>query len=179
MRMKNPYVRLRELCGMSQKGFADKHGFGKMTMVYLESGMYTRVSDRQSIALGKECNEKGVDAHDVLREEYGAASLNEAYLAWRSEDRRLRAPEVLAKAAPPFVGDGEVSPVAQFVKDTTGSLQGFCKLLKVPSITMTRYMRGETSTVPDALWSALEDVKFPHAVELADAQFAWLEGRAL
>jgi len=179
MRMKNPYVRLRELCGMSQKGFADKHGFGKMTMVYLESGMYTRVSDRQSIALGKECNEKGVDAHEVLREEFGAASLNEAYLAWRSEDRRLRAPEVLAKAAPPFVGDGEVSPVAQFVKDTTGSLQGFCKLLKVPSITMTRYMRGETSTVPDALWSALEDVKFPHAVALADAQFAWLEGRAL
>jgi DNA-binding XRE family transcriptional regulator len=176
---KNPYVRLRELCGMSQKGFATKHGFGKMTMVYLESGMYTRVSDRQSIALGKECNEKGVDAHQVLREEFGSTSLNDAYLAWRSEDRKLRAPAVLAKVAPPFVGNGEVSPVAQFVKDTTGSLQGFCKLLKIPSITMTRYMRGETSTVPDALWSALEDVKFPHAVALADAQFAWLEGRAL
>lgn len=179
MDVKNPYVRLRELCGVSQKGFATKHAFGKMTMVYLESGMYTRVSDRQSIALGRECSEKGVDAHEVLREEYGAGSLNEAYLAWRSEDRKLRAPSVLAKAAPPFVGDGEVSPVAQFVRDTAGSLQGFCKLLKVPSITMTRYIRGETSTVPDALWSALEDVKYPHAVALADAQFAWLEGRAL
>jgi len=178
MDVKNPYVRLRELCGVSQKGFATKHSFGKMTMVYLESGMYTQVSERQSIALGKECNEKGVDAHQVLREEYGAASLNEAYLAWRSEDRKLRAPSVLAKASPPFVGDDEVSPVAQFVKDTTGSLQGFCKLLKVPSITMTRYIRGETSTVPDALWAALEDVKFPHAKQLADAQFAWWEGRA-
>ncbi len=179
MDVKNPYVRLRELCGASQKGFATKYAFGKMTMVYLESGMYTRVSDRQSIALGKECNEKGVDAHEVLREEYGAASLNEAYLAWRSEDRRLRAPGVLAKAAPPFVSDEDVSPVARFVADTAGSLQGFCKLMKVPSITMTRYIRGETSTVPDALWSAFEDVKYPHAVALADAQFAWLEGRAL
>lgn len=176
---KNPYVRLRELCGLSQKKFAERHSFGKMTMVYLESGMYTRVSDRQSIALGRECHEKGVDAHEVLREEYGAASLNEAYLAWRSEDRKLRAPAILAKAAPPFMGNDETSPVAWFVKDTTGSLQGFCKLMKVPSITMTRYMRGETSTVPDALWSAFEDVKYPHAVALADAQLAWLEGRAL
>ena len=171
---KNPYIRLRELCGSSQKGFATKYGFGKMTMVYLESGMYTRVSDRQSIALGRECNEKGVDAHEILREEYGAASLNEAYLGWRSEDRRLKAPEVLAKASPPFGGDVDVSPVAQFVKDTAGSLQGFCKLLKIPSITMTRYIRGETITVPDALVSALEDVKYPHTGALIDAQANWI-----
>jgi DNA-binding XRE family transcriptional regulator len=172
--MKNPYVRLRELCGASQKGFATKYGFGKMTMVYLESGMYTRVSDRQSIALGRECNEKGVDAHGVLAEEYNASSLNEAYLAWRSEDRRLRAPEVLAKASPPFTGDDENSPVAQFVKDTTGSLQGFCKLLKVPSITMTRYIRGETSRMPDALVEALEDVRYPHIRVLAEAHEDWI-----
>ena len=174
MDVKNPYVRLRELCGISQKGFATKHSFGKMTMVYLESGMYTRVSDRQSIALGKECNEKGVNAHEVLREEYSAGSLNEAYLAWRSEDRKLRAPGVLAKAAPPFVGDAEVSPVAKFVADTAGSLQGFCKLLKVPSITMTRYIRGETLRVPDALIEALEDVKYPHTAALIDAQANWI-----
>lgn len=174
MDVKNPYVRLRELCGSSQKGFANKYAFGKMTMVYLESGMYTRVSDRQSIALGRECSEKGVDAHQVLRDEYGAASLNEAYLAWRSEDRRLRAPSVLSKAAPPFVGDEGTSPVAQFVKDTAGSLQGFCKLLKVPSITMTRYIRGETLSVPEALVSALEDVKYPHTAALIDAQADWV-----
>ena len=174
MDIKNPYVRLRELCGVSQKGFATKHGFGKMTMVYLESGMYTRVSDRQNIALGKECSEKGVDARFVLQDEYGASSLNEAFLAWRSEDRKLRAPSVLSKAAPPFEGFDDVSPVAQFVKDTTGSLQGFCKLLKVPSITMTRYIRGETVTVPDAFLEALEDVKFPHTAALIDAQASWM-----
>jgi len=171
---KNPYVRLRELCGLSQKKFADKHSFGKMTMVYLESGMYTRVSDRQSIALGKECSEKGVDAYDILAEEYGSASLNEAYLAWRSEDRRLRAPSVLAKVAPPFMGSEGTPPVAQFVKDTTGSLQGFCKLLKIPSITMTRYIRGETATMPDALRAALSDVKYPHTAALAQAQEKWV-----
>lgn len=171
---KNPYIKLRELCGTTQKGFATKHGFGKMTMVYLESGMYTKVSERQSIALGKECNEKGVDAREILREEYGSASLNEAYLAWRSEDRKLKAPSVLAKTAPPFTGDEDTSPVAQFVKDTAGSLQGFCKLLKIPSITMTRYIRGETLAMPDALVSALEDVKYPHANVLADAQANWI-----
>jgi hypothetical protein len=174
MELKNPYVRLRELCGTSQKGFATKHSFGKMTMVYLESGMYTRVSDRQSIALGRECNEKGINAQEVLREEFGAASLNEAYLAWRSEDRKLRAPAVLTKASPPFVSSDDVSPVSQFVKDTAGSLQGFCKLLKIPSITMTRYIRGETITVPDAFVSALEDVKYPHTGALIDAQTNWI-----
>jgi len=172
---KNPYVRLRELCGMSQKKFADKHDFGKMTMVYLESGMYTKVSDRQSIALGKECAEKGIDAKRFLQDEYGFSSLNEAYLAWRSEDRRVRAPSILAKASPPFEGDSETSPLGNFVKDTTGSFQGFSKLLKVPSITMTRYMRGETVKVPDALLSALEDVKYPHAQALFEAQAAWQE----
>jgi hypothetical protein len=172
--IKNPYVRLRELCGTSQKGFATKHGFGKMTMVYLESGMYTRVSERQNIALGKECFEKGVDAHEILAEEYGATSLNEAYLAWRREDRRVRAPGILTKSAPPFEGDTETSPVAKFVADTAGSLQGFCKLLKVPSITMTRYIRGETVTVPQALLEALEDVKYPHTAALIDAQADWI-----
>ena len=171
---KNPYVRLRELCGLSQKRFADKHGFGKMTMVYLESGMYTRVSDRQSEALGRECFEKDVDARGILAEEFGAGSLNEAYLAWRSSDRRLRAPEVLAKVSPPFSHDADSSPLAVFVRDTAGSLQGFCKLLKVPSITMTRYMRGETVTMPDALREALEDVKFPFVSELVKAQEDWL-----
>jgi DNA-binding XRE family transcriptional regulator len=170
---KNPYVRLRELCGMSQKKFADKHNFGKMTMVYLESGMYTKVSDRQSIALGKECAEKGVDAKKFLAEEYGFSSLNESYLAWRSEDRRVRAPSILEKASTEFNSDMDLSPVAAFVVETTGSLQGFCKLLKIPSITMTRYMRGETTSVPNALLSALEDVKYPHAQALFEAQSEW------
>jgi len=143
-------------------------------MVYLESGMYTGVSDRQSIALGRECAEKGVDAKRVLEDEFGAVSLNDAYLAWRSADRRLRAPSVLAKVAPPFVGDAEVSPVGRFVAETTGSLQGFCKLLKVPSITMTRYMRGETLTFPEALREALEDVRYPHVNALEKAQADWL-----
>lgn len=171
---KNPYVRLRELCGLSQKKFADKHGFGKMTMVYLESGMYTRVSDRQNVALGRECAEKGIDAHKVLEDEYGTGSLNEAYLAWRSADRKLRAPSVLAKVAPPFVGDEETSPVGVFVRDTAGSLQGFCKLLKVPSITMTRYMRGETASFPEALREALWDIGYPHIDALEEAQGKWI-----
>jgi hypothetical protein len=80
----------------------------------------------------------------------------------------------LAKAGPPFEGDEKTSPVACFVRDTAGSLQGFCKLLKVPSITMTRYIRGETVTIPQALLEALEDVKYPHTAALIDAQADWI-----
>ena len=171
--MKNPYVRLRELCGMSQKAFAAKHGFGKMTMVYLESGMYTSVSDRQNQALGKECYEKGVAAKEVLVEEFEASSLDEAYQKWRVGERRELAPSVLAKVSPPFVGDSEHSPVACFVRDTTGSLQGFCKVLKIPSITMSRYIRGETMTMPSEFRAALVDVGFPFVDELETAQAKW------
>ena len=171
--MQNPYVRLRELCGMSQKAFATKHSFGKMTMVYLESGMYTAVSDRQNQALGKECYEKGVDAKKVLASEFEAASLNEAYQQWRVAERREKAPSVLEKVSPPFVGDSELSPVACFVRNTTGSLQGFCKVLKIPSITMSRYMRGETMTMPVELRAALSDVGWPFVDELDTAQAKW------
>lgn len=171
--MQNPYVRLRELCGASQKAFAAKHGFGKMTMVYLESGMYTSVSDRQNVALGKECYEKGVNAKEVLFEEYQVRSLNEAYYQWRVSERAEHAPTVLAKVSPPFVGDSELSPVACLVRDTTGSLQGFCKVLKLPSITMSRYMRGETIAMPGELRTALSDAKWPFVDELETAQAKW------
>jgi hypothetical protein len=171
--MKNPYVRLRELCGMSQKAFAAKHGFGKMTMVYLEAGMYTAVSDRQNQALGKECYEKGVDAKTVLVEEFKAHSLDQAYQQWRVGERREHAPTVLAKVSPPFVGDSELSPVACLVRDTTGSLQGFCKVLKVPSITVSRYIRGETKSMPVELQAAFADAGWPFVGELDTAQAKW------
>jgi len=173
---KNPYVRLRELCGMSQKKFADKYKFGKMTMVYLESGMYTRVSDRQNVSLGKECAAKGVDAKAVLVEEYGTESLNEAYLAWRSADRKLRAPEVLAKAGTSFDSSAKTAPLLTFVSESAGSLQGFCKLLKVPSITVTRYIRGLTASMPEALREALVEIKYPHIDALEAAQNKWIDG---
>jgi DNA-binding XRE family transcriptional regulator len=175
MGMKNPYVRLRELCGTSQKAFAAKHGFGKMTMVYLESGMYTRVSDRQNIALGKECDEKGVNAREVLAEEYSSHTLNEAFWKWRSHERRENAPVVLAKASSTFYSTGDVSPVSQLVSETTGSLQGFCKVLKVPSITVARYAKGETATMPSELREALLEAGYPFITELETAQENWRE----
>jgi DNA-binding XRE family transcriptional regulator len=175
MGMKNPYVRLRELCGTSQKAFAAKYGFGKMTMVYLESGMYTRVSDRQNVALGKECNEKGVDARQVLAEEYSASTLNEAFWKWRSQERREKAPVVLAKASHLFDYAMAISPVIQLVSDTTGSLQGFCKLLKVPSITVSRYAKGETATMPSELREALQEAGYPFITDLEVAQEKWRE----
>ena len=65
------------------------------------------------------------------------------------------------------------SPAAQFVKDTTGSLQGFCKLLKLPSITMSRYIKGDTLSMPSELREALGDAGFPFIEELAEAHMMW------
>ena len=175
MGMKNPYVRLRELCGISQKAFAAEYGFGKMTMVYLESGMYTRVSDRQNIALGKECGKKGVDAKRILDQEYGSSTLNEAFWKWRSHERRENAPVVLAKAGSAFSSSGDVSPISQLVSESTGSLQGFCKLLKVPSITVARYAKGETATMPSELQEALQEAGYPFITNLEVAQEKWRE----
>jgi hypothetical protein len=39
---------------------------------------------------------------------------------------------------------------------------------------MTRYMRGETVSFPEALREALEDVRYPHIGELEKAQAEWL-----
>ena len=45
--------------------------------------------------------------------------------------------------------------------------------MKIPSITMTRYIRGETVTAPEALWDAMEDVGYPHIEQLIEAQSKW------
>lgn len=137
--------------------------------------MYTRVSDRQNIALGKECDEKGVNARQVLAEEYSSNTLNEAFWKWRSHERRENAPVVLAKASSTFYSNSDVSPVSQLVSDTTGSLQGFCKLLKVPSITVSRYAKGETAMMPSELREALQEAGYPFSTNLEVAQKKWRE----
>ena len=171
--MKNPYVRLRELCGLTQKAFCERNDFGKMTMVYLEAGIYTKVSERQNIALGKECANRGVDARSILSDEYGTESLTGAYMQWRS-DRRKNAPE-RADFPTKLRSSAEVSPIANFVKDMTGSMQRFCKVVKVQPATITRYAKGETASMPRELRTALEEMGYTNITELAKAQADWIQ----
>lgn len=172
--MKNPYVRLRELCGLTQKAFAERNDFGKMTMVYLEAGIYPKISDRQNIALGRECAERHVDARAILLEEYGVESLLVAYSKWRTLARR-NAPERADFPHPPFKSTEALSPMHFFVKNMTGSMQRFAKVVKVPPVTVMRYVRGETRSMPKELETALSEMTYGWVAELRKAQEAWIQ----
>lgn len=168
--MKNPYVRLRELCGLTQKAFCDRNDFGKMTMVYLEAGMYTKVSERQNIALGKECANRGVDAKAVLADEYGTESLTVAYMMWRSQQRKNTNIEW-----PQICSTDKKSAIDCFVADTCGSMQRFCKTVKIQPATMTRYAKGETVSMPKELRIALEEMGYKNIAQLEKAQSDWVQ----
>jgi hypothetical protein len=169
--MKNPYVRLRELCGLTQKAFCERNDFGKMTMVYLEAGIYTSVSERQNIALGKECANRGVDAKAILADEYGTESLTVAYSKWRTEERKT----IETSSFPTkYASVGEKSPMEVFAREVAGSIQRFCKTLKVQPATLNRYMRGETISMPKELLTAFSEIGF-NSSKLEEAQSQWVQ----
>lgn len=170
--MKNPYQNLRERCGISQKSFGAKHGFSKMTLVYVESGLYPDVSDRLNGALAAECIEKGLDGRSILAEEYGVASLNGAYHIWQRAERQ-RFAERLNQIAPRDEWSDEVSPFHLLAVESAGSVQGFCKKLKVPAATVLRYENGTTKTMPKSIEDALKEVRYPYLEELLSEQAAW------
>jgi len=169
--MKNPYVRLGELCGLTQHAFCERNDFGKMTMVYLEAGMYTGVSERQNIALGKECANRGVDAKSILSDEYGTESLTVAYSKWRTAERKKIDTTTYPTKYPSV---GEASPLEVFVRTVAGTVQRFCKTVKIQPATLNRYMRGLTQTVPKELAQAFEDIGFD-CTKLCEAQAAWVQ----
>jgi DNA-binding XRE family transcriptional regulator len=169
--MKNPYTRLRELCGLTQKAFCERNDFGKMTMVYLEAGIYTSVSDRQNIALGRECANRGIDARAILNEEFGTESLAVAYSKWRTAERK----NIDTTNYPTeHRAVGEQSPMEVFARTVAGSIQRFCKTLKVQPATLNRYMRGQTISMPKELSQAFEEMGFD-CTKLCEAQAQWVQ----
>ena len=169
--MKNPYVRLRELCGLTQYAFCQRNDFGKMTMVYLEAGIYTGISERQNIALGKECANRGVDAKAILADEYGTESLTVAYSLWRTAERKKIDTTTYPTKYPSV---GEASPMEVFVRTVAGSVQRFCKTVKVQPATLNRYMRGITQTMPKELVVAFDEIGFD-CTQLCKAQADWVQ----
>lgn len=169
--MKNPYIRLRELCGLTQKAFCERNDFGKMTMVYLEAGIYTGVSERQNIALGKECANRGVDAKAILSDEYNTESLAVAYSKWRTQERKSIDSTTFPNK---YASVGEKSPMEVFARTVAGSIQRFCKTLKVQPATLNRYMRGQTVSMPKELCHAFDEVGFDYG-NLEKAQSQWVQ----
>jgi transcriptional regulator with XRE-family HTH domain len=168
----NPFKRLRELTTTSQKDFAEKYGFAKTTMTYIESGQYPDLSEAMIVGLGQECYEKNVDARSVLIEEYQSESLQDAYHRWQSIERMAVAHRF--QVNPTGQMDEVRSPMHFFVEQVAGTRQAFCKLLKVPSAAVLQYSTGRIKTMPKAITDALTEVRFPYLTELQDQQIDWL-----
>lgn len=168
----NPYKRLRELTLTSQKDFAAKYEMSKTAMTYIESGQLYSLSDHMILSLGQECAERHVDAKSVLAQEYGVATLQEAYQSWKSIERMQNAH--LFQQTVSWTPGTERSPFDVFVEDTAGTRQKFCKLLKVPASAVQLYAQGKILTMPKAIEEALIQVRFPYLQELKDLQTQWL-----
>lgn len=170
----NPFREIRRRLGVSQMDFRTRYEFGKMTMVYLETGMYTQVSERQEQAIFDLAREHYFDVLEFVRREYQSDSLNEAYKKWQSDARRTDARAQLEQVKPPFPFTKDHSPLFFVIRDCFGSLQHFCKVLKVPSITISRHLDGQTLSIPAALAEALVESGYSEAPALIDAQADWV-----
>lgn len=166
----NPYVRLRELTGLGQREFERKYKLSHTTMTHVETGQFAELSERMILSLGRECHEKGVDAREILEFEYSSSTLQEAYHKWQREQRVENA-HIFQVA--PDQWTKELSPFHFFIKNTTGSAQGFSKALKVPAATVMRYASGATRTMPKVIEEALREVSYPHLAHLVGAQENW------
>lgn len=170
----NPFRAIRLRLGVSQADFRSKFDFGKMTMVYLENGMYTGISARQEDAIRKLAEEKYFDLSAFLRREYETENLNDAYKKWQSISRREVAGEKVEKIRPPFPFTFEHSPLFFIITQHFGSIQRFCKIMKIPSVTITRHLDGKTLAIPSVLIEAMKDAGHTHLDAVLLAQNSWV-----
>lgn len=170
--MKNPYQRLREACGISQRAFATKYELSKTSVVYVEAGCWTDVPDRMNAAIASECSFREVDGKQILSEEYQATKLSVAYKVWQIQERAKVADRFRA-VGPEFYFDKNSSPFQYYVTQTAGTDESFAKLAKVQPILVRRYARGESKSMPGQIHEALVDMEYPYTRELLERQAAW------
>lgn len=155
--MINPYRRLLEATGMSQRQFAKYADMSLTALTYVLTGQPGEISEWQNNQMARACLERGVDAKAILRHEYGGQALGAAYQQWRIRDREDNA-DVFRLSLSSLRSDAPESPFAQFITRTTGSQQAFCKQLHVPPSHVHRFAEGKTLTMPGEIRDALLDV---------------------
>lgn len=174
--MKNPYKHLRERAGYTQKRFCDEYGFAKQTLISIEQGVYEELSTRMITAILDACLLSGIDATAELSAEYADDTIAATYRQWRVAQRYNCDPRIIeynpATAVYPESSDN-FSPMHWFVKNTTGSVQGFAKQLKVQTAILLGYIRGEQKDMPYPLREALSDAGYPYIKELEKEQTDW------
>lgn len=171
----NPYRALRMACKISTRDFAKKYELAKTTLTYLETAQYAKLSDYQIQALGSECTAKGVDASGILVAGWGVSTLGAAYEVSQHAARRVAHP--VFDVLPPERWTDELSPFHFYIKATTGSVQGFCKQLKVPASSVLRYTTGVTRSMPKVIEQALVETGFRKIGKLQHLQSEWADGR--
>lgn len=158
----NPFKKLRQEAGYTQKKFCDEFGFSKQTLISIEAGVYADLSDRMLASIATACDNKGVRYGDIAKD----------YELWRLSERQNVAPAIQNYA--PVVWDDKQSPMGFFIAQTTGSVQGFAKKLKVQTSTLLRYVSGEQPDMPMPLRVALVDAGYKHLGQLEKAQQDWV-----
>jgi hypothetical protein len=171
----NPYRALRMACKTSTRDFAKKHELAKTTLTYIETGQYAQLSDYQIQALGSECAEKGVNASSILLAGWGVSTLGAAYEASQHAARRVA--HSVFDVLPPERWTDDLSPFHFYIKATTGSVQGFCKQLKVPASSVLRYTTGVTRSMPKVIEQALFEAGVSKLKKLRAMQEEWVDGR--
>lgn len=161
----NPYKELRTLAGYTQKKFCDEFGFSKQTLISIEAGVYADLSERMIAAIYAACDSRGVSS-DVI------GNLAAAYELWRLSERE-NVPDAI-KNYNPVMWDETRSPMGYFIAQTTGSVQGFAKKLKVQTSTLLRYTSGEQPDMPMPLMVALVDCGYKNLEQLVKAQMNWV-----
>lgn len=169
--MKSPYLRLIEACGVTQVQFQEAFGYNKPTFVQIITGQYPNLSDRMIESLAELCHEKGVVASKILKAEYDAEYLQDAYHRWQTSERMVVASKYLIE--PPMGWNKGVSPFDTYVSRTAGSRARFCKDLKVDAARVYEYATGRSVSMPSAIENALREIHYPWLAQLIALQYNW------
>lgn len=164
----NPYLHLRKRAGYTQRAFCDEFDFAKQTIILIEHGTYTELSDRMIRAIEQACYHAGFDPHVELEHEYGSKDVQKSYELWKTYQRAK-----ITLRHVPVEGTEDSSPVMELVKGATGTVQGFSKTIKVPPTTLLRYARGEQDMMPMCIREALIDCNYQHISRLEELQLKW------
>lgn len=169
--MRNPYKFLRERAGYTQKRFCEEFDFAKQTLISIEQGVYEELSTRMLSAMNEACALSDIDISSELAAEYRTTLLPLAYLEYRVQERSQ-----FKIGYTPVTGVNK-SPMELFVENTTGSVQGLAKKLKVQTAIILAYMTGKQKEMPIPLQEALADAGYAHTVTLMKYQNDWIKNR--
>lgn len=162
---------------MSARAFEREHHFAHQTMIDAVAGTFERFPDRIADALAVEFLRQGMDLSGWLAEEYGGLSnysMDEIYRVWRRLDRERFKDQFMIRPMPPFSPKPRnSSPMMEYIEVTAGSITGFSKKMKVPSVTVRRYARGVTKKMPEAVREAFDEIGYPFTDEMERLMGVW------